>query len=61
MGMLAIYVDRFTVAFVNICESSRECMTWYPWCLEGASYGKANPHTEHLTIIPVGLFGPCNQ
>ena len=34
MGMVAIYVDGFTVAFANICESSRECITWYPWCLE---------------------------
>ena len=34
MGMVAIYVDRFTVAFANICETSRECITWYPWCLE---------------------------
>ena len=34
MGMLAIYVDRFTVALASICESSRECITWYPWRLE---------------------------
>ena len=46
MGMLAIYIDSFTVAFVNIRKSSRECITWYTWCLGmEASYGKANPHT----------------
>ena len=51
MGMLAIYVDRFTVAFANIRESSRECITWYPWGLEmESSCGKVNPHTGHLTI-----------
>ena len=49
--MLVIYMDRFTVAFANICESSRECIIWYPWCLEmESSYGKVNPHTGHLTI-----------
>ena len=63
MGMLAIYVDRLTVAFANIRESSWECITWYLWCLEGASYGKANPHTGHLTIMHsfVCLFPAIND
>ena len=39
-------MDSFTVAFVNMRESSRECITWYPWCLGmEPSYGKAIPHT----------------
>ena len=43
MGMLAIYVDRSTVAYASIRESSRECITWYSWCLEmEPSYDKAN-------------------
>ena len=51
-GVLAIYVDRFTVAFASIRESSWECITWYPWCLEiEPSYGKANPHTGRLTLL----------
>ena len=34
------------ISFANIRESSWECITWYPWCLEmEPSYGKANPHT----------------
>ena len=39
-------------SFANIRESSRECITWYLWCLQTEpSYGKANPHTGHLTIM----------
>ena len=53
IGMLAIYVERFTVAFANIRGSCRECITWYPWCfeMEPASYGKAKPYTGHLTVM----------
>ena len=49
MGMVAIYVDRFTVALPTYVKVAGSAHHLVPWCLEMEPYGKAKRYV-HGTI-----------